>query len=133
MRGLVAWGAVSAVSVVLRLARRAAVVPSSPCGEHGTAVARPVVDGLALASEVVVVPEPDSSTLVLLSMRRWDLADEDQPSAEEAFREWMRTLDDICEAELVLAELEARRDREDAEVAMLDELWPDRPSWGEAA
>lgn len=68
---------------------------------------RPVLDGLATA-DWIESSEPQTDVLVLLSMRRWDLADEDQPDADEAYREWMRTLDDILEADLTLAALAAR-------------------------
>lgn len=64
--------------------------------------------------------EPDDDTIIALA---WIGTRGEQ-------EEWMRTLDDILEAELALVMLiDARRDREDAEVALLDDLFPDRPSW----
>jgi hypothetical protein len=83
---------------------------------------RPEIDGLAAAMSWSS-PAPEDRTLLLLSMQRFE---------RHVLKQWMRTLDDILEAELALRAYETRRDREDMEVAFLDALWA-LPAWGEAA
>jgi hypothetical protein len=83
---------------------------------------RPEIDGLKAAA-AWSSPEPEDRTLVLLSMQRFE---------RHVLKQWLRTLDDILEAELALQAMETRRDREDMEVAFLDGLWA-LPAWGETA
>jgi hypothetical protein len=87
---------------------------------------RPEVDGLKAAA-AFSSPEPEDKTLVLLSMQRFE---------KRELRTWLRTLDDILEAELALRAYETRAEREAEreamEVAFLDALWA-LPARGEAA